>query len=147
VLSVSERPADRRCPFCHDALASARSVECDGCRVAVHAECRDLLGGCPTLGCAHVTRRAGKDWAAILRALRVAQGQAPETRRERPRIDHGERMRRAYLAGCGVLVLAVALAVVAAAAGGDGGGVVPMIFALMGCVGALVTFFVVRREA
>lgn len=49
--------ASLRCAVCHDALG-ARPEVCAGCGTQLHADCRALAGGCPTLGCAAAGARA-----------------------------------------------------------------------------------------
>ena len=53
-LPADLRPQALRCPFCHDALRSARwepAVRCSACQVRLHAECWREHGGCTALGC------------------------------------------------------------------------------------------------
>ncbi len=59
-----ETPADHRCPYCHDALASGADlpaddlVECDGCRTRHHRACIEELGRCTIRGCERSLRVA-----------------------------------------------------------------------------------------
>lgn len=50
MVVVCSRPPSR-CALCHD--GGDLDVECV-CGSFVHVECRDELGGCPTLGCKHI---------------------------------------------------------------------------------------------
>lgn len=48
-VSLSRLTAPARCAYCHGDL-DTRSLECPGCRTALHEDCGAL--GCPTMGCA-----------------------------------------------------------------------------------------------
>lgn len=54
-------PPDRRhpvrCSFCHDSLASSPAT-CRDCKTALHRECWELAGDCPTLGCEGAPRES-----------------------------------------------------------------------------------------
>lgn len=50
-LPASERALGLTCPFCKDALAGARFVECAACATWFHEECFLENRGCMTMGC------------------------------------------------------------------------------------------------
>lgn len=60
-----------RCPYCHDALDPPERF-CGACRTVLHAECWDLHGRCPTLGCVGGLRprapKTGRTWLALAAA-------------------------------------------------------------------------------
>lgn len=43
--------AQERCPYCRDDLGVADVLRCPACVVLIHANCRDALERCPTVGC------------------------------------------------------------------------------------------------
>ncbi len=49
-------PADKRCPFCHVALAGAAIVACSRCSAEHHAECWSAHGKCSVYGCGSTLR-------------------------------------------------------------------------------------------
>jgi hypothetical protein len=61
LLKVTARPSsDLRCAFCHGPL-STEATPCRACSTALHDECWDDAGVCPTLGCA--------TWARMIRII------------------------------------------------------------------------------
>ncbi len=90
-----ETPADHRCPYCHDALASGEAlpaddlVECDGCRTRHHRACIEELGRCTIRGCErslHVAPPTALDQPIPAAELRSAVRREVERRlRERAR--------------------------------------------------------------
>jgi hypothetical protein len=57
--SIASRPESAlRCALCHADLGEAAAARCAGCGTLLHAECRDGLAGCPTLGCVASARLA-----------------------------------------------------------------------------------------
>ena len=62
-LQLRARPARRRCPLCHDALAAAAvAAACSACGGVIHAACVTLLGSrpCATHGCRGTPSRAAR---------------------------------------------------------------------------------------
>jgi hypothetical protein len=60
IRSKSARVSEARCPLCRDAVADTGEPlrTCRGCRTAYHEECWGELGGCATLGCDQLDKRA-----------------------------------------------------------------------------------------
>ncbi len=87
-----ETPADQRCPYCHDALASSEDlpaddlVECDGCRTRHHRACIEELGRCTIRGCERSLRVEPRAEPAVEGSRRSAVQREVERRlRERVR--------------------------------------------------------------
>lgn len=51
-LRLTKRDGEGRCPYCRDPIGLLPAGTCGGCGVAVHADCRNALARCPTIGCA-----------------------------------------------------------------------------------------------
>lgn len=72
-LKVTPRPSsDLRCAFCHGELAQ-EARPCRACFTALHDECWDDAGVCPTLGCATwnrliriIPRHVGATWSLLV---------------------------------------------------------------------------------
>jgi hypothetical protein len=70
-IALHERPDDiLRCAICHDEPLPLE--RCVSCRSAFHADCRESLGRCPTLGCVRRIVIAGRRLFPWGRALAVS---------------------------------------------------------------------------
>ncbi|MEZ0230955.1 MAG: hypothetical protein ACAI25_20215, partial [Planctomycetota bacterium] len=61
-MRLTRRRVHVRCSVCHDDLSWGGRT-CGGCGTELHAECSEMLGRCPTLGC--TGERPPRPWGLL----------------------------------------------------------------------------------